>query len=96
MYRKGLDYLVKTQTATGNWPDVYGSQPGVVGLSVVAMLAHGDDPNSGPYAQNIRRGLDVILNAVHAGNGLHLTRQSVAVRGRSMPARDPGTARSTA
>ena len=69
MYRKGLDYLVKTQTATGNWPDVYGSQPGVVGLSVVAMLAHGDDPNSGPYAQNIRRGLDVILNAVHAGNG---------------------------
>ena len=69
MYRKGLDYLVKTQTATGQWPDVYGSQPGVVGLAIVSMLAHGDDPNSGPYAQPIRRGLDFILKAMNPGNG---------------------------
>ena len=69
MYRKGLEYLVKTQTATGQWPDVYGSQPGVVGLAIVSMLAHGDDPNSGPYAQAIRRGLDFILKNQHPGNG---------------------------
>ncbi len=69
MYRKGLEYLVKTQTATGQWPDVYGSQPGVVGLAIVSMLAHGDDPNSGPYAQPIRRGLDFILKAMNPGNG---------------------------
>jgi hypothetical protein len=69
MYRKGLDYLAKTQTPGGNWPDVYGSQPGVVGLSIVAMLAHGDDPNSGPYVQPIQRGLNFILAAANTGNG---------------------------
>ena len=33
----------------------------MIGLAVVSMLAHGDDPNFGPYSQPIRRGLDFIL-----------------------------------
>ncbi len=61
MYVKGLQYLVRTQSPDGNWPDSYGQQPAVVGLAIVAMLAHGDDPNLGSYHQTIRKGLDFIL-----------------------------------
>ena len=36
--------------------------PAVVGLCVMAFLAHGEDPNHGPYAVNIKRGIDFILD----------------------------------
>src|SRR5687768_5594311 len=62
MYTKGLQYLVRAQTKDGSWPDSpYGRDPGVVGFAVMAMLAHGDDPNVGPYALSIRSGLNFIL-----------------------------------
>jgi hypothetical protein len=69
MYRKGLSFLVSTQTAQGNWSENYGQQPAVVGLAVLAMLAHGDDPNYGPYKEPIRRGLTFILNKQRQDNG---------------------------
>ena len=69
MYKKGLDWLVKNQNAQGNWKDNYGNQPGVVGLAVVSMLAHGDDPNTGPYAAAIKNGLDFILSQQNDKNG---------------------------
>ena len=63
MYVNGLKYLVSIQQDDGSFKgtgssDHYGSQPGVVGLAVVAMLAHGDDSNRGPYAFAIKRGLN--------------------------------------
>ncbi|HON06483.1 MAG TPA: terpene cyclase/mutase family protein [Verrucomicrobiota bacterium] len=61
VYRRGLDFLVKTQTAKGYWQDTYGQQPAVVGLAVLAMLAYGDDPNTGPYAVPIKQGINFIL-----------------------------------
>jgi len=61
MYVKGLQFLSKSQSAEGTWTDVYGRQPGVIGLCVVAMLAHGDDPNVGPYSVAIKRGLNALL-----------------------------------
>lgn len=69
MYKKGLRYLASTQRKSGTWKDNYGSQPGVVGLCVLAMLAHGDDPNLGPYAPNIKRGINFILKNAHRTNG---------------------------
>ncbi len=69
MYLKGLKYLVSSQTADGNWGDNYGNQPGVVGLAVLAMLAHGEDPNSGPYSAAIKRGLDFILRSGNSRTG---------------------------
>jgi len=70
VYVKGLEYLVRTQTPEGNWAeDNYGRQPAVVGLAVVSMLAHGDDPNLGPYSQAIRRGLDFILKEAASDTG---------------------------
>ena len=63
MYVHGLRYLASTQGPEGCWAeDGYGSQAGVVGLALMAMLAHGDDPNTGPYAANIQRGLRFILS----------------------------------
>jgi hypothetical protein len=69
MYKHGLDYLVLTQTEQGNWADGYGSQPAVVGFAVLSMLAHGEDPNNGPYSQAIRRGLNFILSQMNQQTG---------------------------
>ncbi|MST93857.1 MAG: squalene--hopene cyclase [Pedosphaera sp.] len=63
MYVKGLQFLVQSQNAQGSWSDGMGSQPAVVGLAILSMLAHGEDPNNGPYAPSIKRGLNFILGA---------------------------------
>ena len=69
MYLKGLRFLASTQTKNGNWPDRNGSEPGVVGLCVMAFLAHGEDPNHGPYAGNIRGGIQFIRENQSESNG---------------------------
>ena len=69
MYTKGVQFLVQSQTPQGTWGDPQGSQPAVVALAVVALLAHGEDPNSGPYSQNIKRGLDYILSQQNKETG---------------------------
>lgn len=69
IYQRGLDYLASTQETRGSWPDGSGKEPGVVGLCVAAFLAHGQDPNHGPYAKNIRAGIDYILSQQSQTNG---------------------------
>src|SRR5471030_1462081 len=69
IYLKGLTYLDRNLAGSGAGQDNYGNQPGVVGLAVVAMLAHGDDPNTGPYHAAIKRGLDFILKGANGNNG---------------------------
>lgn len=69
IYERGLKYLAESQNANGAWNDSTGSEPGVVGLCVAAFLAHGEDPNHGPYAKNIRSGLDYILGEQNKENG---------------------------
>lgn len=73
LYKGGLKWLKKAHqpngTFSGGGRDTYASQPGVVGLAVVAMLAHGDDPNYGPYAKNIRKSLDFILSQQNKSTG---------------------------
>ena len=73
LYKGGLKWLKRVQqpngTFSGGGRDTYASQPGVVGLAVVAMLAHGDDPNFGPYAKNIKNGLKFILSQQNSRTG---------------------------
>ena len=69
VYVKGLKFLVATQTKEGNWTDGQGSEPGVVGIAVLAMLAHGEDPNTGPYSAGIRKGLEFIIRRANAQTG---------------------------
>src|SRR5829696_968451 len=63
LYEKGLKFLVSSQNADGSFPGQYGSEPGVVGFAVMAMLAHGDDPNHGPYNETIKRAVDFLIKA---------------------------------
>ena len=69
VYQRGLEYLAKNQNEKGSWNDSTGSEPGVVGLCVAAFLAHGEDPVNGPYAKNIRNGIDFILSEQNESNG---------------------------
>jgi hypothetical protein len=69
MYVKGLRHLASTQSKAGNWPDRNGSEPAVVGLCVMAFLAHGEDPNHGPYAMNIQSGIEYIIDNQNETNG---------------------------
>jgi hypothetical protein len=70
MYGKGLQYLVQHQGADGSFSDPqYGKYPAIVGLAVLTMLAHGDDPNSGPYSMPIKRGLNYILSQQNQTSG---------------------------
>ncbi len=61
IYEKGLKFLTTAQNADGSFPGQYGAEPGVVGLALLTMLAHGDDPNHGPFSKSIKRGLEFIL-----------------------------------
>lgn len=69
MYQRGERFLVATQNADGSWGDNYGSQPGVVGLAVKALMGRGEDPNTGPNAVAIRRGLEFILSQQDQATG---------------------------
>lgn len=69
MYEKGLRYLAKEQDKNGSWSERYGGEPGVVALCVLAFLAHGEDPNHGPYAQNISKSIDFLLSEQSSANG---------------------------
>lgn len=69
MYAKGLRFLAESQNERGSWNDSNGHEPGVVGLCIMAFLAHGEDPNHGPYAKNITKGLDYILSQQNESNG---------------------------
>ncbi len=69
IYERGLQYLAKSQNDKGSWNDGTGSEPGVVGLCVAAFLAHGEDPNNGTYAKNIKLGIDFILSQQEEKNG---------------------------
>jgi hypothetical protein len=69
VYEKGLEFLARSQNEQGAWNDSVGNEAGVVGLCVAAFLAHGEDPVNGPYAKNIRKGLDYILSQQNDKNG---------------------------
>lgn len=69
IYERGLEFLAKSQNDRGGWDDSVGEEPGVVGLVVAAFLAHGEDPNNGPYAKTIRKGIDFIISEQNEANG---------------------------
>jgi hypothetical protein len=65
---RGLQYLVKSQNDSGDWPDGY-SGPGTTGLGLLAFLASGEDPNFGKYSLPIRRSLRAIIRSQDAATG---------------------------
>lgn len=64
-YKKGLKYLASQQSSNGSFSkdgSRNSAQPGVTGICVLAFLAHGEDAEFGPYADNIKKGIDFILS----------------------------------
>ena len=69
-YRKGLGFLAGSQNDRGCWSDSsYGSEPGVVGMCILAFLARGDDPEFGPYRSHYKKALDYLLKAQNTKTG---------------------------
>jgi hypothetical protein len=70
MYIKAMQFLVRTQSPQGNWPDApRGNEAALNALAVISLLAHGDDPNFGPYSTTIHRGLDFMLKEMDPKTG---------------------------
>jgi hypothetical protein len=69
MYERGMQYLARTQTEQGDWQ---GGQngPGITGMALMVFLASGEDPNFGPYSNNVRKALRSIINAQDAQTGI--------------------------
>ena len=69
-YRKGLEFLAESQEERGCWTDSsYGSQPGVVGMAILAFLARGDDPEFGPYRLHVKRAMNFLLKQQNQKTG---------------------------
>ncbi len=57
LYARGLTYLVDTQNKNGSWGDA-----GVTGIGLMALIASGEDPNYGRYADAVRNAIRFIIN----------------------------------
>ncbi len=68
---KGLNYLAKTQRRDGAWLNSggYGMYPtAMTSLAGIAFIAGGSTPESGPYARNVTRAMNYVLNVAEAGD----------------------------
>ena len=71
IYARGLNWLARTleKGEVDGGRNSYESGPGITGLALLALLAHGEDPNSGPYASAVKRAVDGILASQDAKTG---------------------------
>jgi hypothetical protein len=70
IYDRGLQYLVSTQNESGDWKGGGEQGPGVTGMALMVLLASGEDPNFGPYSNNVRRALRNIITQQNASTGI--------------------------
>jgi len=68
IYDRGLEWLATNQSPEGGWNegDV---GPGVTGMCIMAFLASGEDPNFGPYSENIRRAVRSMIRTQAESTG---------------------------
>ena len=63
-----LRYLVNTQLDDGSW-QASRNGAGITGICVMAFMASGEDPDYGPYAENIRKALRNIIITQNSKSG---------------------------
>ena len=69
-YMRGVNFLVRHQQQDGNWENSRGPNgPAITGLALLAILAHGDDPNYGSYAAICQRAVTALIKSENASNG---------------------------
>jgi Prenyltransferase and squalene oxidase repeat len=85
--RSGLDYLARTQADDGSWRDASeGGQAypvSVSALACTALLANGNSPTRGRYAEQLQRGTEYLLKCA-AGNKSGLITGPEQERGQPM------------
>ncbi|MCF7973922.1 MAG: terpene cyclase/mutase family protein, partial [Phycisphaerae bacterium] len=69
IHKRGLAFLAETQREDGTWPGASNNGPAIPGICIMAFMAGGDDPDFGPYAENIRRALSRIIQDQDAETG---------------------------
>lgn len=70
--KRGLEYLARTQTQDGNWnggADTTTYPTSMAALAGMALLAAGNTPSRGPYADNVKRA-ELWLVGMSRPNGL--------------------------
>ncbi len=73
LFSRGANYLKESQKPDGSWPSqtMFGSNgTGVASLCILALLSTGEDPNFGPHAPAIRRGIEFLLTKQHQKSGM--------------------------
>ncbi len=71
MYVKGMQYLVQNQNADGSWGLPFGNEPAVVGLCILSILAHGEDPELWALQGYRPPGIEYILDKPGPEHRLH-------------------------
>ncbi len=66
---RALRYLVTQQQKDGSFKSGFKGNVGVTALCVMAFLAKGYTPGTGPYGENINKGIDHILAHAHQASG---------------------------
>lgn len=68
---KGVEWLANAQEASGRWGcDPINWQMSITALSGLALLAHGDTPDTGRYSKQVKRAIEWILRSqVPEGGG---------------------------
>lgn len=65
MYERGLGFLLEKQSKNGSFE----GDAGVTGICVMALLASGDDPNFGRYADAVQRGVAWMVKTQNSSTG---------------------------
>jgi len=66
---RGLTFLAAQQQPDGSFPSDRTAQPGVTSLCVLAFMAHGHNPGTGPYGEQLDRAVKYITSC-QKQNGL--------------------------
>ena len=66
---RGLAFLASQQQPDGSFPTHPDAQPGVTSLCVLAFMAHGHTPGTGPYGERLSRAVKYIADC-QKPNGL--------------------------
>jgi len=74
IYQRGIEYLANAQRPDGSWVsgNSHGDEAsGIAGLSVMAFLSTGEDPNFGRYAGNLRKAIRFIIQKQNGSTGYY-------------------------
>ena len=75
---RGMAYLARTQRSDGSWRTQggQGNYPvAMTSMAGLALLAGGNTPTEGPYAQQVRRAVNFVLREANTNTGLIASQQ---------------------